>query len=57
MGFKELVFGGSYNVSVVCTNCNHNVRVQIRQGKTVELWAANTKCKNCKTRGNFRKAD
>lgn len=57
MGFKELILGSSYDVTVVCTNCSRTVRAQIRQGTTVEQWARNMKCKNCKTRGNFQKAD
>ncbi len=57
MGFKEWIVGGSYEVTVVCTNCGRTVGVQIRQGTTVEHWAKNMKCKGCKTRGHFQKAD
>ena len=51
---EEWLTGGSYEVTVVCSNCGHTVRVKISQGKTVEHWARNTRCKVCKNRGHFQ---
>lgn len=55
MGFIDWVIGGSYEVTVICTNCNRTIRVQIRKGQSVERWALNRKCKRCKIRNRFQK--
>ena len=55
MGIKGWFLGGSYDVTVVCTNCDHTVTVRIGQGKTVESWARSAKCRVCKNRGCFQK--
>ena len=61
MGIKEWLkgepsVGRSYEVTVVCTNCDHTVRVRIGHGNSVEGWAKSAKCKVCKTRGHFQKS-
>lgn len=55
VGIKSWLLGGSYEVTVICTNCDHTVRVRIRQGKSVEQWARNARCRVCKNRGSFQK--
>jgi len=61
MGFKDWIMGNpnpkkSYQVTVMCTNCDHTARVRIGNGHSVEGWAKTAKCKVCKTRGHFQKS-
>jgi len=61
MGLREWLngepsVGRSYEVDVVCTNCDHTVTVRIGHGKTVESWAKNAKCKVCKNIGHWEKS-
>lgn len=61
MGVKDWLMGNpnpkkSYQVNVICTNCDHTVRVRIGNGQSVEGWAKSAKCKVCKTRGHFQKS-
>jgi hypothetical protein len=60
MGFKDWLKGepsiaNSYEVTVVCNNCDHTVRVRIGKGKSVEQWAKNARCRVCKNTGHFEK--
>lgn len=55
MGFIDWIIGGHYEVTMICTNCDRVVRVQIRKGQSVERWALNRKCKRCKIRNRFQK--
>ena len=61
MGIKDFILGNpskgkSYEVTVVCTNCNHVATVRISHGKTVEGWGKTAKCKVCKNRGFWQKS-
>jgi len=61
MGIKDWLSGepsvdSSYEVTVVCTNCNHTVRVRIGHGKSVENWKKKAKCKVCKNIGHWEKS-
>ncbi len=61
MGIKDWIMGNpnpkkSYSVSVTCSNCDHTARVRIGHGWSVEGWAKKSRCKVCKTKGNFQKS-
>ncbi|MGY5149563.1 MAG: hypothetical protein ACW9W3_05820 [Candidatus Nitrosopumilus sp. bin_68KS] len=60
MGIKEWLKGEpnpkkSYEVNVICTNCDHTTRVRIGNGWSVEGWAKTAKCKVCKRKNTFQK--
>jgi hypothetical protein len=61
MGIKNWLSGepstdSSYEVTVVCTNCDHTVRVRIGHRKTVGSWGKTARCRVCKTTGHFEKS-
>ncbi|AFS80665.1 hypothetical protein NKOR_03875 [Candidatus Nitrosopumilus koreensis AR1] len=60
MGLKEWLKGEpdpkkSYQVKVICTNCDRVITVRIGHGWSVEGWSKNAKCANCKRKGSFQK--
>jgi hypothetical protein len=53
---NDVDYDKSYSVRVVCTNCDRQISVRIKHGKSVEDWNKHAKCANCKSKYTFVKS-